>query len=654
LRQVFQTVGIVPYTASHERNIEKARMDATNPQNRLISGPNIWNVAAIDNIDFKDQTFYYGNIYDATRSSSHATIRMVFQFTFSEPLETIIKKEISSYRTELELFGLSSYTNKWNEKYDKVFSQFLANNDTDFDSKMVHTALKNSIEPGFKLPAPHVVILKPGPEPNSNVNIYETCDYFWDDLATHDCEKNFNVDIVADEAIFRRLILYRTIQPLVRPFLGQWHTNKAMCSVLIAAFSGYGIFDWAARLGVKFLDKLDSAPDYRSICLTLELMWVAVGIALHKYACKQELLLENILHGNNDVAKVLYLFYRWAGYWKGHKLGIRTGNYYMQMENLAAFAPLFPVTGKNNYSKSVVHFLSYLHSSPNQKALLLNACSVNLTREGHYLAFDEALETYGVKFIKQHISGKSTDLVNLTRQIKALQTEMDRLSLVFSAFIGEEIVNSQTDHAVKCRKECLWQLSNDMFTALNLPDPRKHNLFKYSKELHKKGIEQLLTCYEKGICRLNAIHKQEIVGKAKIDTRGRRNTDVNRYKWSKLESERKKKHDQMQITEDLEMEDLEMEDLEMEDLEQESSETSHNHSMDLETTNVTFSSHKVSRAPRYKYSDDEKNILQQLAQYPAKLSYEEILNILPSLTALNSIYWNEQTVRQYWYRHFKQ
>jgi hypothetical protein len=34
----------------------------------LRLGLNVWNVAVIDNIDFKDLIFRYGNIYDATRN----------------------------------------------------------------------------------------------------------------------------------------------------------------------------------------------------------------------------------------------------------------------------------------------------------------------------------------------------------------------------------------------------------------------------------------------------------------------------------------------------------------------------------------------------------------------------------------------------------
>ena len=35
-----------------------------------------------------------------------------------------------------------------------------------------------------------------------------------------------------------------------------------MCSILITIFSGFGIFNLAAALGAKFLDKLEAIVDY--------------------------------------------------------------------------------------------------------------------------------------------------------------------------------------------------------------------------------------------------------------------------------------------------------------------------------------------------------------------------------------------------------
>ena len=86
--------------------------------------------------------------------------------------------------------------------------------------------------------------------------------------------------------------------------------------------------------------------------------------------------------------------------WKAHFIGIRIGNHDMQRVGLSAFSALFPSAGKNNYSKSVAHYLAILATYPQLEKKLCHVPSVNLTQKGHYFAFDEALEMFGVKFIK--------------------------------------------------------------------------------------------------------------------------------------------------------------------------------------------------------------------------------------------------------------
>ncbi|RGB43544.1 hypothetical protein C1646_749560 [Rhizophagus diaphanus] len=105
---------------------------------------------------------------------------------------------------------------------------------------IVHDEILNRVEHGCKVEPPNIVILKPGGVPNSDE------------------------DVVADEAIFRRIIKLTDQWPYLRPIIGQWHTSKDMCSILIVLFSSYGIFDLANSLGVKFLEKLESVVDYRS------------------------------------------------------------------------------------------------------------------------------------------------------------------------------------------------------------------------------------------------------------------------------------------------------------------------------------------------------------------------------------------------------
>ena len=89
------TLHISGHTDGNERRIEKQRMTKINPTERLLKGPNIWNLAIIDNIDFKETTFKYGNIFDTTRESSHTTLRMAFQMQMPISLEEkLVTKKI--------------------------------------------------------------------------------------------------------------------------------------------------------------------------------------------------------------------------------------------------------------------------------------------------------------------------------------------------------------------------------------------------------------------------------------------------------------------------------------------------------------------------------------------------------------------------------
>ena len=85
------------------------------------------------------------------------------------------------------------------------------------------------------------------------------------------------LNIVADEAIFRRLVRCQIQWSQLRPLLGQWHTSKDFCSVLIVLFSSYGLLNLARRLGVRFLNKFEAAVDYRTTSRVLDLLWLAVG-----------------------------------------------------------------------------------------------------------------------------------------------------------------------------------------------------------------------------------------------------------------------------------------------------------------------------------------------------------------------------------------
>ena len=161
-------------------------------------------------------------------------------------------------------------------------------------------------------------------------------------------------------------------------------------------------------------------------------------------------------------------YYRWVGYWKAHKIGIRRGNFDLQIACLAAFAPLFPITGKFRYAESVTIYLGKLHQDPEFCKRLHQVPSINLTREGHYLGYDEALETYGVHFIKQAMTGKLGGGENLHRQIQGSQDEMDRLKLL-DEFINDKTIN-YGDHTSRDYCQEMWALSDQVYDAFQNPN----------------------------------------------------------------------------------------------------------------------------------------------------------------------------------------
>src|SRR5436190_10781609 len=120
-----------------------------------------------------------------------------------------------------------------------------------------------------------------------------------------------------------------------------------MCNALITIFSDYGIFNLAANLGVQYLNKLERVVNYSATFCVLELIWIAISIAIIQYLNSKYMTMKNIENGNNNIIKVWYCYFCWAGYLLEYKIGIKKGNFDMQFKNLATFSLLFPVAGKS-------------------------------------------------------------------------------------------------------------------------------------------------------------------------------------------------------------------------------------------------------------------------------------------------------------------
>ncbi|RHZ84758.1 hypothetical protein Glove_76g5 [Diversispora epigaea] len=102
-------VSVSGVTRRYERCLETQRIELADPTLRIQQSSNIWNVCVIDNINFKEKTFTYGNIYDTTHTSSHATLRLLFQFKLPIEINSISNDEIQ-LDENTKLFGENSIT----------------------------------------------------------------------------------------------------------------------------------------------------------------------------------------------------------------------------------------------------------------------------------------------------------------------------------------------------------------------------------------------------------------------------------------------------------------------------------------------------------------------------------------------------------------
>ncbi|UZO10963.1 uncharacterized protein OCT59_002540 [Rhizophagus irregularis] len=383
-------------------------MKSADPSKCLLTKKNVFNLAVIDNIDFKERSFQFGNIYDVTRGTSHVTLRMVFQFSLPE---VIVKKSepIRNLNIDTQIFGISQEMRDIIFKINEIFISLLA----------------------FRY------------------NERQELEYNKIDLTAINSE------------ILRKYTAYSW----------SWRTSKDMMSALVTLFSSYGIYDLATALGVKFLDKFAAVIDYRST---------------------RRIKIEEILScpANEKIClRIWYLYYEWFAIWKTHLTGIRCGNYELQKFGLAAFAPLFPATRKSNYATSVTHFLANLEKYPLLEKKLHLCASINLAREGHYPAFDKALETHSVAYIKQNITRNSCNQENLELQIKATQEERNQIDTLLNEFLGTYTYQHK-DHNTNNRIEPLWKLVHDLLEAFEMDNPINYDLFKKNSppQLNQEGL----------------------------------------------------------------------------------------------------------------------------------------------------------------------
>ncbi|RIA90783.1 hypothetical protein C1645_822932 [Glomus cerebriforme] len=468
---------VTSHTDRYERKLANFQMEKADPTHCLVKEKNIWNLAIIDNINFKDK--------------NNGT------------------EEIVELTADTPLFGINSGINKILLTFQEVFQELLDLKNINgkltyrrnFDAESVKRIILSKLDHRYLGPLPNIIILESGNNPNSDEEILRSAEMYKKDFSLE------NYD-----------------------FLDIWHTSKDFCSVLIVLFSSYGLLSLASRLGVRFLDKFELAVDYRSTTRILDLLWVAVEIAINIYINSKKIPFSEIIDGKNDTnicLKVWYLYYKWAGIWKAHKMGVRVGNFDIQRDSLAAAGPLFASAVKSNYITAIAYFLASLATHLRLKEKLNHAGSFKIPHENndsHHtcFGFDEALKTFGIKFIKKNITGNIIDDKNLKNQIKACQDERKRIDLLM---------------------ESLWNLVDNLIEIFEMPNPLSYCLFQeyLPIQLHQQGVKRLITCYHNGLEWIKAVYWQEVLKIECRNTWGRRAVEVVRTKFKDYSEQKKAK-----------------------------------------------------------------------------------------------------------------
>ena len=205
--KVLLSINAISHTKCQEYYLEKKRMDAAEPTSRLLKRPNIWNVCVIDNIDFKEKAFTYGNIYDTIRSSSHATLRLVFQFQL--PIDILsVSNEILELNETTQLFGYNQISEEVLNTLTHILRQSLdiahsKNLEKEFshaaDIETINKKIIDIYNIGSKCTPAHVVILEAGGNPNKDSEILLACEQYYKDFKINN---EMNIDIFCNKAIF--------------------------------------------------------------------------------------------------------------------------------------------------------------------------------------------------------------------------------------------------------------------------------------------------------------------------------------------------------------------------------------------------------------------------------------------------------------------
>ena len=164
-------------------------MKASNLAKCLIQGNNIQNLAIIDNINFKEKSFKFGNIYDVTHGSSHATLQIAFQMQLSFEINTG-PEQIIELTAETLLFGINEDIDEALIVFQQIIYELLdfkkinekLTYKTNFNSETIKHIILSRLDHGCHGPSSNIVILEPGSNPNSDEEILHVAEMYKEDF----------------------------------------------------------------------------------------------------------------------------------------------------------------------------------------------------------------------------------------------------------------------------------------------------------------------------------------------------------------------------------------------------------------------------------------------------------------------------------------
>ncbi|KAF0538511.1 hypothetical protein F8M41_007722 [Gigaspora margarita] len=105
---------------------------------------------------------------------------MVFQF---ELLFNVYFFSQKNSKSQENLFSQLEFTSEWDKNFDKIIKQLINKyNNKNFGIEEINTKIFTTVELECQVNLLNIVVLEPGPAPNSNKTIFKSIDMYLEDL----------------------------------------------------------------------------------------------------------------------------------------------------------------------------------------------------------------------------------------------------------------------------------------------------------------------------------------------------------------------------------------------------------------------------------------------------------------------------------------